>query len=90
MIANPVTIPVQFSFLDSDSDPSQKWNPDTTDTLSRASEVGSPTNPPWTPGSDKTRGQGSFGPSTGRPKWNMEYYQGVWSPSIKKIVRKML
>ncbi len=28
--------------------------------LSRASEVGSPTNPPWAPGSDKTRGQGSF------------------------------
>ena len=32
--------------------------------LSRASEVGSPTN---RPGSDKTRGQGSFGPSTGGP-----------------------
>ncbi len=30
--------------------------------LSRASEVGSPTNPPWAPGSDKTQGQGSFGP----------------------------
>ncbi len=30
--------------------------------ISRASEVGSPTNPPWAPGSDKTRGQGSFGP----------------------------
>ncbi len=30
--------------------------------LSRASEAGSPTN---RPGSDKTRGQGSFGPSTG-------------------------
>ncbi len=29
--------------------------------LSHASEVGSPTNPPWAPGSDKTRGQGSFG-----------------------------
>ena len=28
--------------------------------LSRASEVGSPTNPPWAPGSDKTRGQGSL------------------------------
>ncbi len=27
--------------------------------LSRASKVGSPTNPPWAPGSDKTRGQGS-------------------------------
>ncbi len=26
--------------------------------LSRASEVGSPTNPPWAPGNDKTRGQG--------------------------------
>ncbi len=25
--------------------------------LSRASEVGSPTNPPWAPGSDKTRGK---------------------------------
>ncbi len=35
--------------------------------LSRASEVGSPTNPPWAPGSDKTRGQGSFGPFTGGP-----------------------
>ncbi len=33
--------------------------------LSRASEVGSPTSPPWAPGSDKTRGQGSFGPFTG-------------------------
>ena len=33
--------------------------------LSRASEVGSPTNSPWAPGSDKTRGQGSFGPFTG-------------------------
>ena len=32
--------------------------------LSRASEAGSPTN---CPGSDKTRGQGSFGPSTGGP-----------------------
>ncbi len=32
--------------------------------LSRASEVGSPTNPPWAPGSNKTRGQGSFGPFT--------------------------
>ncbi len=32
--------------------------------LSRASEVGSPANPPWAPGSDKTRGQGSFGPFT--------------------------
>ncbi len=32
--------------------------------LSRASEAGSPTN---RPGSDKTRGQGSFGPSTGGP-----------------------
>ncbi len=31
--------------------------------LSRVSEVGSPTNPPWAPGSNKTRGQGSFGPS---------------------------
>ncbi len=28
--------------------------------LSRASEVGSPTNPPWAPGSDKTRGQGAL------------------------------
>ncbi len=28
-------------------------------------EVGSPTNPPWAPGSDKTQGQGSFGPFTG-------------------------
>ncbi len=27
--------------------------------LSLASEVGSPTNPPWAPGSNKTRGQGS-------------------------------
>ncbi len=33
--------------------------------LSRASEVGSPTNPPWAPGSDKTQGQGSFGLFTG-------------------------
>ncbi len=33
--------------------------------LSRASEMGSPTNPPWAPGSDKTQGQGSFGPFTG-------------------------
>ncbi len=33
--------------------------------LSRASEAGSPTNPPWAPGSDKTRGQGSFGAFTG-------------------------
>ncbi len=33
--------------------------------LSRASEAGSPTNPPWAPGSDKTRGQESFGPFTG-------------------------
>ncbi len=33
--------------------------------LSRASEAGYPTNPPWAPGSDKTRGQGSFGPFTG-------------------------
>ena len=32
--------------------------------LSRASEAGSPTN---RLGSDKTRGQGSFGPSTGGP-----------------------
>ncbi len=32
--------------------------------LSRASEAGSPTN---RPGSDKTRGQGSFGQSTGGP-----------------------
>ncbi len=32
--------------------------------LSRASEAGSPTN---RPGSDKTRNQGSFGPSTGGP-----------------------
>ena len=32
--------------------------------LSRASEAGSPTN---RPGSDKTHGQGSFGPSTGGP-----------------------
>ena len=32
--------------------------------LSRASEAGSPTN---RPGSDKTQGQGSFGPSTGGP-----------------------
>ncbi len=32
--------------------------------LSRASEAGSPTNGP---GSDKTQGQGSFGPSTGGP-----------------------
>ncbi len=29
--------------------------------LSCAREVGSPTNPPWAPSSDKTRGQGSFG-----------------------------
>ncbi len=28
--------------------------------LSCASEVGSPTNPTWDPGSDKTRGQGSY------------------------------
>ncbi len=28
--------------------------------LSRANEVGSPTNPPWAPGSDKTQGQGSY------------------------------
>ncbi len=28
--------------------------------LSRAIEVGSPTNPPWAPGSDKTLGQGSL------------------------------
>ncbi len=33
--------------------------------LSRASKVGSPRNPPWAPGCDKTRGQGSFGPFTG-------------------------
>ncbi len=33
--------------------------------LSRASEMGSPTNPPWASGSDKTRGQGSFVPLTG-------------------------
>ena len=33
--------------------------------LSPASEVGSSTNPPWAPGSNETRGQGSFGPSTG-------------------------
>ena len=32
--------------------------------VSLASEVGSPTNPPWAPGSDKTPGQGSFGPLT--------------------------
>ncbi len=32
--------------------------------LSHASEAGSPTN---RPGSDKTQGQGSFGPSTGEP-----------------------
>ncbi len=30
------------------------------DILSRASEAGSPTNPPWAPGSGKTRGQGSY------------------------------
>ena len=35
--------------------------------LSRASEVGSPTNPPRAPSSDKTWSQGSFGPSTGGP-----------------------
>ena len=35
-----------------------------TNILSRASEAGFPTN---RPGSDKTRGQGSFGPSTGGP-----------------------
>ncbi len=33
--------------------------------LSRANGAGSPTN---RPGSDKTRGQGSFGPSTGGPR----------------------
>ncbi len=33
--------------------------------LSRASELGSPTNPPWAPGSDMTRGLGSFGQFTG-------------------------
>ncbi len=33
--------------------------------VSRASEAGSPTNLPWAPGSDKTLGQGSFGPFTG-------------------------
>ncbi len=33
--------------------------------LSSASEVGSPTNPPWALDSDKARGQGSFGPFTG-------------------------
>ncbi len=33
--------------------------------LSSASEVGSPTIPPWAPGSDKTQGLGSFGPFTG-------------------------
>ena len=33
--------------------------------MSRASEVESPTNPSWAPGSDKTRGQGSLGPFTG-------------------------
>ena len=34
--------------------------------VSHASEVGSPTNPPaWAPDSDKTWGQGSFGPFTG-------------------------
>ena len=32
-----------------------------------ASKAGSPTNPAWAPGSDKTRGQESFGPSTGGP-----------------------
>ncbi len=32
--------------------------------LSHASEAGSPTN---RPGSDKTQGQGSLGPSTGEP-----------------------
>ncbi len=45
------------------------WNyvdfPHTQSVLSRASEMGSPTNPPWAPGSDKTQGQGSFGPFTG-------------------------
>ena len=35
--------------------------------LLHASKVGSPTNPPWAPGTDKTQGQGSFGPSTGGP-----------------------
>ena len=30
--------------------------------LSHASEMGSPSNPPWALGSDKTKGQGSFGP----------------------------
>ncbi len=36
--------------------------------LSRASEAGSPTN---RSGNDKTRGQGSFGPSTGGPDLHM-------------------
>ncbi len=36
-----------------------------TNILSRASEVGSPTNPPWAPDSDKTQGQGCFSPFTG-------------------------
>ncbi len=40
-------------------------NPNGRIVLSRSCEVGSPTNPPWAPGSDKTRGQGSFGPFTG-------------------------
>ncbi len=42
--------------------------------LSRASEVGSPINPPWAPGSNKTRGQGSFGPSTGGPHLIRSFY----------------
>ncbi len=41
------------------------WQARNVKILSRASELGSPTNPPWGPGSDKTRGQGSFGPFTG-------------------------
>ncbi len=41
--------------------------------LSRASEAGSPTN---RSGSDKTQGQGSFGPSTGGPdlQGSLDYY----------------
>ncbi len=47
--------------------------------LSRASEVGSPINPPWAPGSDKTWGQGSFG--LDKPPRAPASDKGPWSVS---------
>ena len=53
--------------------------------MSRASEAGSPTN---RPGSDKTQGQGSFGPSTGGPDLLGSLQPATMAKCLYKNVKK--